>query len=169
MTSGRIIYARPANALPKEVSIVFQPASVRPSRNEPWEECAALLLNPCDGYHNVVARFDGDGEFAGFYDFAGREPYEDDFYVAWALLPDELPLIWTFDPKRSQGALAAASTTPLLEGRTSQHVLKAKGASPDATDRETCANASPDGGPMGAGQAAAAAPAGGGRDNEGRS
>jgi hypothetical protein len=49
----------------------------------------------------------------------------------------------------------------LLEGRNSQHVLKAEGESSDATDRETCVNASPDGGPMGVGQAAAAAPAGG--------
>jgi hypothetical protein len=46
-------------------------------------------------------------------------------------------------------------------GRNSQHVLKAEGERPDATDRENCANASPDGGPMGAGQAAAAAPADG--------
>ena len=45
------------------------------------------------------------------------------------------------------------------EVRNSQHVLKAEGGSSDATDRENCANASPDGGPMGAGQAAAAAPA----------
>lgn len=49
----------------------------------------------------------------------------------------------------------------LLEGRNSQHVLKAEGESPDATDRENCVNASPDGGPMGVGQAAAAAPAAG--------
>lgn len=48
----------------------------------------------------------------------------------------------------------------ILEGRDSQHVLKAEGASPDATDREHAPMASPDGGPMGAGQAAAAAPTG---------
>lgn len=44
--------------------------------------------------------------------------------------------------------------------RDSQHVLKAEAARPDATDRESPANASPVGGPMGVGQAAAAAPAG---------
>lgn len=41
-----------------------------------------------------------------------------------------------------------------------KHVLKAEGASPDATDLGSRATASPDGGPMGAGQAAAAAPDG---------
>lgn len=46
------------------------------------------------------------------------------------------------------------------EGRTSQQVLKAEGDGPDATDRERSANASPDGGPMGAGQPAAAGPDG---------
>jgi hypothetical protein len=65
--------------------------------------------------------------------------------------------------KRKAVAWAAAATivgAELPEGRNSQHVLKAEGECPDATDRETCANASPVGGPMGAGQAAAAAPAG---------
>jgi len=44
--------------------------------------------------------------------------------------------------------------------RGSQHVLKAEAARPDATDRETPATASPVGGPMGAGQPAAAGPNG---------
>jgi hypothetical protein len=55
---------------------------------------------------------------------------------------------------------AAADVNEILEGRYSQHVLKAEGASPDATDRGNRANASPDGGPMGVGPAAAADPAG---------
>jgi hypothetical protein len=55
----------------------------------------------------------------------------------------------------------ARDTHRILQGRNSQHVLKAEGESPEATDRENCVNASPDGGPMGVGQAAAAAPAGG--------
>jgi hypothetical protein len=42
--------------------------------------------------------------------------------------------------------------------RGSQHVLKAEAARPDATDRDTPAIISPVGGPMGIGQAAAAAP-----------
>ena len=45
-------------------------------------------------------------------------------------------------------------------GRTSQQVLKAEGDGPDATDRDCSANASPVGGPMGAGQPAAAGPDG---------
>jgi hypothetical protein len=60
-----------------------------------------------------------------------------------------------------RGSAVPSGVKKLLEGRNSQHVLKAEGASPDATDRENCANTSPDGGPMGAGQAAAAAPTGG--------
>lgn len=46
-----------------------------------------------------------------------------------------------------------------LEGRNSQQVLKATAARPDATDRERAVNTSPAGGPMGAGQLAAASPA----------
>ncbi len=46
------------------------------------------------------------------------------------------------------------------EGQESQQVLKAEPKTADATDREPPAATGPDGGPMGAGQAAAAAPAG---------
>jgi hypothetical protein len=46
------------------------------------------------------------------------------------------------------------------DGRDSQHVLKAEAERPDATDRESPANGSPVGGPMGAGQPAAAGPVG---------
>jgi hypothetical protein len=91
----------------QEVGIVFLPTAKKPSKNEPWEQCAALLLNPCDGFHLVYAYFDGEGEFDRFADFASPEAYTDDFYVAWALLPDEMPLIYHFDPKRkpsTQGA-----------------------------------------------------------------
>lgn len=48
--------------------------------------------------------------------------------------------------------------TKYLEVQASQHVLKAEAHKPDATDRESTANASPVGGPMGAGQPAAAGP-----------
>ncbi len=54
----------------------------------------------------------------------------------------------------------AAPDSEYPEGRTSQQVLKAEGDGPDATDRNCSANASPDGGPMGAGQPAAAGPDG---------
>jgi hypothetical protein len=95
----------PPSTTKQEVSIVFVPTSVRPSKNDPWEQCAALLLNPCDGFHLVYAYFDGDGEFDRFSDFASSEPYADDFYVAWAMLPDESPLIGIFDPKRAAGGV----------------------------------------------------------------
>lgn len=61
---------------------------------------------------------------------------------------------------RSSTATAKAGRMP--EGLDSQHVLKAEGASPDATDRDAPATTSPVGGPMGAGQTAAAAPSGDG-------
>jgi hypothetical protein len=68
--------------------------------------------------------------------------------------------------QKPNGAGHGSSTAPARAGRSitpqrdSQHVLKAEAARPDATDRETHAHASPVGGPMGAGQAAAAAPPG---------
>jgi hypothetical protein len=49
------------------------------------------------------------------------------------------------------------------EGPDAPQVLKAEAATPDATDRATPADASPSGGSMGAGQPAAAGPAGGTR------
>lgn len=55
---------------------------------------------------------------------------------------------------------ARLAPTNLPEGRDSQQVLKAEGASPDATDREIPAMASPGVGPMGAGQPADAGPDG---------
>ena len=55
---------------------------------------------------------------------------------------------------------AAAKAKEYTEGQHPQQVLKAEPATADATDRGTAAMASPRGGAMGAGQAAAAAPAG---------
>lgn len=46
-----------------------------------------LLYNQCDGYHLVDAWFD-DGEFQFFHFWMNRSPITDDFYVAWAELPD---------------------------------------------------------------------------------
>gem|GEM_PF-2336204 len=40
-----------------------------------------LLLNPCDGYHVVVA-CDGD-----FYPFTSDNPYHKDYFLCWAKLP----------------------------------------------------------------------------------
>lgn len=65
------------------------------------------------------------------------------------------------EERRAAAELQARQAAPTAypEGQDSQHVLKAEPAKADATDRENPANASPDGGPMGSGQAAAAAPA----------
>lgn len=89
--------------------IVFVPTAHKPQKNKPWALRACLLLNPCDGFHLVYANFDGDGEFDRFSEFASSEPYTDDFYVAWAMLPDELPLIDHFDPRRKDARLRAQS------------------------------------------------------------
>lgn len=51
--------------------------------------------------------------------------------------------------------------SPITPEQAPQHVLKAEAATPDATDRGVPAITSPDGGPMGAGQPAAAGPFGG--------
>lgn len=61
------------------------------------------------------------------------------------------------DPQTGEILTGAVKVT---EGSGSQQVLKAEAATPDATDRETPADASPVGGPMGAGQPAAAGPVG---------
>lgn len=58
-------------------------------------------------------------------------------------------------------AAKAAEAARITEGQHPQQVLKAEPATADATDRGIAANVSPRGGAMGAGQAAAAAPAGG--------
>jgi hypothetical protein len=55
-------------------------------------------------------------------------------------------------------AAAKARTNTLAQAP--QHVLKAEAATPDATDRGAPVISSPDGGPMGAGQPAAAGPVG---------
>ena len=61
------------------------------------------------------------------------------------------------DQPRPTGAPARGAAPAFISERLdSQYVLKATGASPDATDREIPATASPVGGPMGAAQPAAA-------------
>jgi hypothetical protein len=60
----------------------------------------------------------------------------------------------------TDGAPALGAAPVFIPTQGPQHVLKAEAARPDATDRGAPAYASPVGGPTGAGQAAAAAPAG---------
>ncbi len=74
--------------------------------------------------------------------------------------------VWSHHKPRNITAKDAAETLAadlaakeFTEGQGHQQVLKAEPATADATDRGAPADASPVGGPMGAGQAAAAAPA----------
>jgi hypothetical protein len=53
---------------------------------------------------------------------------------------------------------ASVASTMNTPEQATQQVLKAEAETPDATDRDAPANASPVGGPMGAGQPAAAGP-----------
>lgn len=68
--------------------------------------------------------------------------------------------------KRAAKRMAASRREPLTrrsetsEEAGPQYVLKAEAATPDATDRDAPAMTSPGGGPMGAGQPAAAGPSG---------
>lgn len=55
-------------------------------------------------------------------------------------------------------AQAAAQASTNTQAQAPQHVLKAEAATPDATDRGAPVITSPDGGPTGAGQPAAAGP-----------
>jgi len=67
---------------PVSFSLVFKHQSEQPTEHGDY-----LIYNQCDGYHLVEARFMPDGSFLGFYDWCGMDPYPDDFYVAWAILP----------------------------------------------------------------------------------
>jgi hypothetical protein len=77
--------------------IEFRPASEEPKQGSGQSLQAALILNPCDGYHQVWARWDStDGEFIGFIDWASSswERYEPGReFIGWALLPDDHALI----------------------------------------------------------------------------
>ncbi len=61
----------------------------------------------------------------------------------------------------AEAAAQAQAAAKITEAQHPQQVLKAEPATADATDRGTAANVSPRGGAMGAGQPAAAGPAGG--------
>lgn len=71
-----------------------------------------------------------------------------------ALEAKEIAAAALAEQHRQQVALPAENTQVLI----SQQVLKAEAPAPDATDRENQASTSPVGGPMGAGQPAAAGP-----------
>lgn len=71
----------------------FRPASqIPPAR---FEGRHFIALNPCDGYHVVVAEYD-NGNFEYFRGFADVDPLPDGFYIAWKVLPEANELIEVF-------------------------------------------------------------------------
>lgn len=84
----------------------FRPASEKPTAD--LNGLDVLVFNPCDGWHiGQVMAFEEDGEIydIGIYEFPGHEYAPHEFYIAWAVLPDSLPLRDQFiDQKGSRWA-----------------------------------------------------------------
>lgn len=78
--------------------LVFNPVGTVPALAGTY-----LLYNQCDGFHLVEAWFD-EGEFQYFHFWMHMSPIPDDFYVAWAALPDATGLLFQqFARKGVQG------------------------------------------------------------------
>lgn len=60
----------------------------RSADEEPTEPGWYLLYNQCDGFHQVEAWCDEDGEFTGFREWCANDYFPKDGYCAWARLPD---------------------------------------------------------------------------------
>lgn len=72
-------------------ALEFKPASESPPYPDGYPgDYMYVLLNKCDGYHVAFADFDDETKaFESFIDFNCVTYYPaDDFYVAWAVLPD---------------------------------------------------------------------------------
>lgn len=80
----------------------FHPASDKPT--EPGDY---LLYNQCDGYHVAKAWFGDNGEFVGFWFFAASRPIPEDFYCAWALLPDGVKTMYDAFAKKEHVQITA--------------------------------------------------------------
>jgi hypothetical protein len=63
----------------------FHPVGVIPTAD--LADRDVMVYNQCDGYHIATIHFDDEGNFDGFWPFVGSE-FTQDFYRAWALLPD---------------------------------------------------------------------------------
>ena len=86
------------------VMLNFQPVGTTPTNGRALD--AYLLYNQCDGFHIVFAHWDEDGAFEGFFDFLGDNEYGDDFYEAWAKLPDCNDVLFpVFGSRPSRAAL----------------------------------------------------------------
>lgn len=84
-------------------SLVFHPADEKPAPD--MDGKTVLLLNPCDGYHIGYVR-DSDG-YTGIYTWLMSELTPHDFYVAWALLPDDIALSGQFEDQKLKGMRSA--------------------------------------------------------------
>ncbi|MDQ0571464.1 hypothetical protein QFZ42_003298 [Variovorax paradoxus] len=100
------------------LTLDFHAVGATPPKGDGFD--SFLLYNQCDGFHTVFARWDDDGVFEGFFDFLGRNEYKDDFYEAWARLPDcNAVLFPVFGCSPSRAALA-------LDAMVSATIDKAK-------------------------------------------
>src|SRR5690349_4809229 len=78
--------------------VVFHSMDAEPPYPGQGHERPALLYSACDGWHDVYARWDSDGEFRGFYNWTGGLKYAKDNCLAWAVLPDYEEMTGHFRP-----------------------------------------------------------------------
>jgi hypothetical protein len=103
---------------PKTLAVVlnFKAVGIPPPKGSTFD--MFVLYNQCDGFHIAFAHWDDEGVFEGFFDFLGRNEFKDDFYEAWAKLPDCNDVLFpVFGNNPSRAALAhdalkKAATTP---------------------------------------------------------
>lgn len=124
-----------------------------------FPDFAQVCTKPADDFANLIAnrraqaqaRLDAERERIRAEEAARLER------EAAAKRAEEERLQREADARAERERLAALNTPE----QGTQQVLKAEASTPDATDRDAPAHASPVGGPMGAGQPAAAGPTGG--------
>jgi len=103
------------------VALNFYPVGVAPSKVGPHH--TFLLYNQCDGYHIAFGRWDEEGAFEGFFDFLGESEYRDDFYEAWAGLPDCNDVLFpAFGSRPSRAALALKAIDRAKEPSASSRI-----------------------------------------------
>lgn len=82
-------------------TLIFRPASELPTAD--LDDRDVLVYNPCDGWHiGNIRALEDDGEIyhVGIYTWGMQEMTPHDFYVAWALLPDNQPLAGHFEDQK---------------------------------------------------------------------
>lgn len=130
---------------------------VQTQADELMQEAAAELTRVTEVAEELSALRDRLADLLSRTAVALRGPEPPLTRWSWHDVPERAAAaIAAIDVMQRAAVMAADPDTP--RALDSQHVLKATAARPDATDREHPAMASPVGGPMGAGQAAAAAP-----------